>query len=96
MQRRRGRFTPWKWERTFKGRDGVIYAYCPEHPWASEKGWIPEHVLIMENVIRGPIPKMAWVVHVNGDVSDNRPENLTLRKVQDLVREGYFKNNPPA
>jgi len=79
----------WKWSKTFRGRDGVIFAYCPEHPWATKKGWVPEHVLVMENLIRGPIPKMARVVHRNGDKSDNRPENLTLVKMQVLMAERY-------
>jgi len=81
----------WEWTETFRGRDGVIFAYCPEHPWATKKGWVPEHVLVMENLIRGPIPKMAQVIHINGNKSDNRPENLTLMKVQVLMAQGTYQ-----
>lgn len=81
----------WEWEKTFIGHGNYVYAYCPEHPYASPKGWVKEHILVMENRLRGPLPKMSRVLHKNGVTWDNRPENLTLEKVQTLAGRRYKK-----
>lgn len=48
------------------------------HPRANSKGWIREHLLVMEKAIGRPVDRHEEVHHINGVKDDNRPENLEL------------------
>lgn len=61
-----------------KTSKGYIVCYKPEHPYASEKGLVMEHRLIMEKEIGFIIPKSFDIHHINGVKNDNRIENLCL------------------
>ena len=41
-------------------------------------GYIPEHILVMQKMLGGPIPEGAVVHHCNRNRADNRPYNLRL------------------
>jgi hypothetical protein len=41
-------------------------------------GYVPEHILVMEKMLGGPIPEGAVVHHCNEEKLDNRPFNLRL------------------
>ena len=65
----------------------------PGHPNASKHGKLPEHRLVMSEMLGRPLLKNEVVHHKNGIRLDNRPENLELwvktqppgQRVSDLV-----------
>ena len=75
----------WKGGR-FKGPEGYINVYAPDHLRAGTDRYIYEHTLVMENVLGRPLYPHETVHHKNGVRSDNRPENLEL----------WSKSHPPG
>ena len=57
---------------------GYILIRKPDHPRADKKGYVPEHVLVMEGVIGRYLQDNEIVHHKNRNKSDNSPENLVL------------------
>lgn len=54
------------------------YARVPDHPAATEKGYVLEHRIVVENHIGRLLLSNEVVHHRNGDKKDNRPENLEV------------------
>lgn len=59
---------------------GYIHIKDKQHPNADKRGYVPEHRQVMSEFIKRPIAADEVVHHVNGVVTDNRLENLELRK----------------
>lgn len=66
----------WKGGRIKRG--GYIYIKAPTHPFSGKQGYVAEHRLIMEKSIGRTLQKTEVVHHANGDITDNRLENLVL------------------
>ena len=69
---------------------GYVQLKMPNHPNADSRGYVYEHRYIMAKVIGRPIRVEEIVHHVNGDIEDNRIENLELR-----LRYGKEKPHGP-
>lgn len=54
---------------------GYILIHKPEHPFASKSGYVPEHRLIVEEIIGRILDKKNQVHHI-GERNDNRPHQL--------------------
>lgn len=58
-------------------RDGYVKVWEPAHPNAI-RGWVWEHRLVMEKILRRRLTSEEEVDHINSDRADNRPENLQV------------------
>lgn len=67
-------------------KDGYVYVYFPDHPKASNSGYIMEHILVMEALIGRHLADGEVVHHINGIRNDNRKENLKLMDFREHAR----------
>ena len=58
--------------------DGYILRYEPDNPNSGPNGQVYQHRHVMSGIIGRPWSSKENVHHVNGDKSDNKPENLEL------------------
>ena len=68
----------WKGGRVLNG--GYIAIWKPDHPRADRYGYVPEHILVMENALGRHIPKGEIVHHIDEDRLNNSIGNLMLFK----------------
>lgn len=78
----KGRFGPasnsWRGGR-FVGAYGYIYVWVGRaHPMSDRKGYCPEHRLVMYERLRRRLLSTEIVHHKNGNIHDNRIENLEV------------------
>jgi hypothetical protein len=67
----------WRGGRT-KHHAGYLIIHQPDHPRGGAKGYVFEHVLVMERMLGRRLAQDETVHHRNGIRDDNRPENLEL------------------
>ena len=60
--------------------------HCPEHPQCDSKGYVREHILIVERVLGRYLRDGEIVHHQNEDTLDNRPENLVITTRAQHIR----------
>jgi len=69
--------------------NNYIVVYKPDSKYAMKSdnwsGWVYEHIYMMEQRIN-VIPKNCEVHHLDGDVTNNRDENLILLSKEDHTR----------
>jgi len=59
---------------------GYVYLWVPEHPFASRRGYVAEHRLVMEKKLGRLINPEEVIHHVDFNRANNTPDNLVLFK----------------
>lgn len=91
MQQPRGEDShAWKGGRVFD-TNGYVLIYAPDHP-AVVNRYVPEHRLVMEQVLGRYLESYEEVHHKNGVITDNRPENLEVLTKSEHSR--FHRLNP--
>jgi HNH endonuclease len=57
---------------------GHTKVLMPNHPRADSKGYVREHIVVVERAIGKPLNAGAIIHHLNGDARDNKPQNLVV------------------
>lgn len=74
----------WRGGRTVSKHYGYVWARAAGHPRSKAKWpYVLEHILVMEQKLGRYLLPHERVHHLNGQRSDNRPENLELWKIKD-------------
>lgn len=73
----------WAFQGGKYNKQGYTMVYKPDHPRAAgNKGYVREHILVMEKKLGREILLGEVVHHRDGDRSNNDPSNLELHKSQ--------------
>lgn len=73
-------------------QEGYIYCLHPNHPKAkSKKGYVAEHILIMESIIGRRLKEKEMVHHKDGNKLNNSDLNLQLIKNRGEHNKIHFK-----
>jgi hypothetical protein len=67
--------------------NGYRVLYRPDHPRAYKTGRIAEHRLVAEEeILKRPLKPDEVVLHKNGKLDDNRPENLQVLTRRQMTK----------
>ena len=76
--------------------DGYVYEYAPDHPNATQHGYVLEHRLVVEREIGRYLDPVEVVHHIDHVRDNNDVDNLELLPSQSehQTRHGYWRDQP--
>jgi hypothetical protein len=80
---------------TVRQKPGYLLEYCPEHPACNLRGHVRQHRLVIERHLGRFLSGAEVVHHKNGDLADNRLENLELLPNQAAHAKYHQKQVAP-
>jgi hypothetical protein len=80
-----------KWRGGRRVNDGYIYLYTPDHPHATQQGYVLEHRLVMEDKLGRLLSPEESVHHIDGNTQHNDPNNLQLMTDEATHRRLHAK-----
>jgi len=66
------------WKGGVKYLQGYKYIHAPLHPDATKAGYVKASRLAVENKLKRRLEQCEVVHHINRDIKDDRPSNLTV------------------
>lgn len=74
------------WQGGKANSGGYIMIYLPKHPLASKYGYVLEHRLIIQTVVKRELKSNEHIHHINSIKNDNRIENLKIMSRSEHMR----------
>lgn len=86
-ERRKGEANPsWRGGISYSGHGYRLILVGKGEPMANNNGYVPEHRLVMAEHLGRPLKRSEHVHHCNGDILDNRLENLEILSLSDHTK----------
>lgn len=73
---------------------GYVYVHLPDHPKSQKSGLVYKHRVVAEETLGRLLQEKEVVHHINGDRSDNSPENLVVFSNVGQHLSWHRKNRP--
>lgn len=74
---------------------GYRLVFEPNHPMATKAGYVPEHRLVVMNILGRMLEKDEIVHHINGNKLDNRFDNLQIISRHDIGKAEKLNTECP-
>jgi len=81
----------WKYKGGVTHVNGYKAIKVPDHPYAPGTGYILEHRLVIEKQLGRYLLPNEKVHHINGDITNNSPENLVVLTHREHLRKHMCK-----